>query len=96
VSCATKTTTEIDTYIAGTGDYLVYVAFTGLRPARRRVQRQGTERELVANFVLAVDVTLLATQKVTADRPVRASNQISPTQPETGASEKFSDGDVKF
>ncbi len=76
----------------GTGDYLVYVAFTGLRPARRRVQRQGTERELVANFVLAVDVTLLATQRVTADRPVRASNQINPTQPETGASEKFSDG----
>jgi hypothetical protein len=76
----------------GTGDYLVYIAFTGLRPARRRVQRQGTERELVANFVLAVDVTLLATQRVTADRPVRASNQINPTQPETGASEKFSDG----
>lgn len=76
----------------GTGDYLVYVASTGLRPARRRVQRQGTERELVANFVLAVDVTLLAAQKVTADRPVRASNQVSPTQPETGASEKFSDG----
>src|SRR6185436_12824863 len=73
-------------------DYLVYVAFTGLRPARRRVQRQGTERELVANFVLAVDVTLLATQRVTADRPVRASNSVNPTQPETGASEKFSDG----
>ena len=76
----------------GTGDYLVYVAFTGLRPARRRVQRQGTEHELVANFVLAVDVTLLATQRVTADRPVRASNSVNPTQPETGASEKFSDG----
>src|SRR3954466_12054781 len=43
----------------GTGDYLVYVAFTGLRAARRRVQRQGSEHELVANFVLAVDVALL-------------------------------------
>jgi len=76
----------------GTGDYLVYVAFTGLKSARRRVQRQGTEREIVANFVLAVDVTLLAAQKVTADRPVRASNSINPSQPETGSSEKFSDG----
>ncbi len=76
----------------GTGDYLVYVAFTGLKSARRRVQRQGSEREIVANFVLAVDVALLAAQKVTADRPVRASNSISPTQPETGSSEKYSDG----
>jgi len=76
----------------GTGDYLVYVAYTGLRSARRRVQRQGTEHELVANFVLAVDVALLAAQKVTADRPVKASNVVSPTQPETGSSEKFSDG----
>ncbi len=76
----------------GTGDYLVYVAFTGLRSARRRVQRQGSERELVANFVLAVDVTLLTAQKVTADRPVRATNPIGPMQPETGSSEKYSDG----
>ena len=76
----------------GTGDYLVYVAFTGLKSARRRVQRQGSERELVANFVLAVDVALLAAQKVTADRPVRANNSISPGQPETGSSEKYSDG----
>ena len=42
----------------GTGDYLVTVASPGLRTARRRVQRQGTERELVANFVLAVDLTV--------------------------------------
>src|SRR3954470_10009631 len=76
----------------GTGDYLVYVAFTGLRAARRRVQRQGSERELVANFVLAVDVALLAAQRVTADRPVRATNQIGPMAPETGSSEKYSDG----
>ncbi len=76
----------------GTGDYLVYVAFTGLKSARRRVQRQGNDRELVANFVLAVDIAQLAAQKVTADRPVRASNNVAPTQPETGSSEKFSDG----
>src|SRR5689334_11221729 len=76
----------------GTGDYLVNVSSVGLRSARRRVQRQGTERELVANFVLAVDLTLLAATKVTAERPVRATNNISPFQPETGASEKWSDG----
>lgn len=76
----------------GTGDYLVNVSSVGLRSARRRVQRQGTERELVANFVLAVDLTLLAATKVTAERPVRATNPITPFQPETGASEKWSDG----
>ncbi|HXF23798.1 MAG TPA: carboxypeptidase-like regulatory domain-containing protein, partial [Gemmatimonadaceae bacterium] len=36
----------------GTGDYLVYVAAPGFASARRRVQREGSERELVANFVL--------------------------------------------
>src|SRR5215471_8606499 len=41
----------------GTGDYLVYVASTGYRAARRRIQREGTERELVANFTLSVDLT---------------------------------------
>jgi len=76
----------------GTGDYLVYVASQGLKAARRRVQRQTTEHELVANFVLAVDLTLLAAQKVVADRPARASNAVNPSQPETGSSEKFSDG----
>jgi hypothetical protein len=76
----------------GTGDYLVNVSSLGLRSARRRVQRQGTERELVANFVLAVDLALLAATKVTADRPVRATNPITPFQPETGASEKWTDG----
>src|SRR5438552_2163197 len=39
----------------GTGDYLVYVASIGLKSARRSIQREGTSRELVANFVLAVD-----------------------------------------
>src|SRR5687768_4843315 len=66
----------------GTGDYLVYVAFTGLRPARRRIQRQGTETELVANFTLAVDVAALAAVRVTAQRPERASSAVRPTDPE--------------
>src|SRR5687768_15237839 len=39
----------------GTGDYLVNVAFVGYRTARRRVQRLGSERELVADFTLAKD-----------------------------------------
>ena len=76
----------------GTGDYLVYVSATGMRAARRRVQRTGNEHELVANFTLAVDLTLLAKTTVTADRPVRATNSIGPMQPETGASEKWLDG----
>jgi hypothetical protein len=76
----------------GTGDYLVYVAATGFRSARRRVQRTGTDRELVANFTLAVDLTVLEATKVTADKPVRATNNINPMQPETGASEKWLDG----
>src|SRR6476661_7016954 len=36
----------------GTGDYLVYVSATGFRTARRRVQRQGGEVVLVADFRL--------------------------------------------
>jgi hypothetical protein len=39
----------------GTGDYLVHVAYAGFRPARRRVERVGTERELVADFTLGRD-----------------------------------------
>jgi hypothetical protein len=76
----------------GTGDYLVAVSAAGLRSVRRRVQRQGNERELVADFVLARDLSVLAAVQVTATRPVRASNTVSPTQGETGAAEKWSDG----
>ena len=63
----------------GTGDYLVTVASPGMTTARRRVQRQANERELVANFVLAIDVTVLAATRVTAVQPVRASNNVSPS-----------------
>ena len=76
----------------GTGDYLVYVSATGFKSARRRVQRQGTESELVADFTLERDIALLETVKVSAQKPVRATNPVSPTQLETGASERWNDG----
>src|SRR5437763_850864 len=44
---------------AGTGDYLVYASAQGFKPSRRRVQRQATEHEFVADFTLARDVALL-------------------------------------
>ena len=77
----------------GTGDYLVYVSATGFSAARRRVQRQGEERELVANFVLprALVATLDAV-KITGQKPERARNPIGPTQLETGSPEKWKDG----
>ena len=76
----------------GTGDYLVAVSFVGLKSVRRRVQRQTSERELVADFVLATDVSTLAAVKVTASKPERASTSVGPTQLETGASERWADG----
>ncbi|HEV7990264.1 MAG TPA: carboxypeptidase-like regulatory domain-containing protein [Gemmatimonadaceae bacterium] len=78
----------------GTGDYLVYVNATGFKSIRRRVQRQALERELVADFTLARDLTVLAAVKVTAVKPERASNVVRPTDPEPGSSEKWSDGVV--
>jgi hypothetical protein len=76
----------------GTGDYLVYVSATGFKTERRRVQRQGTERELVADFKLARDLTLLAAVKVTAARPERASNRVNPYDPEAGSNDKWKEG----
>lgn len=77
----------------GTGDYLVYVSATGYTAARRRVQRQTDEHELVANFTLApAPVATLDAMKIEGRKPVRASNPIAPTQPETGSSEKWQDG----
>jgi hypothetical protein len=77
----------------GTGDYLVYVSAPGFSSARRRVQRQGDERDLVANFTLprALVATLDAV-KITGQKPERARNPITPYQLETGASEKWRDG----
>ena len=76
----------------GTGDYLVNVSYLGFRTARRRVQREGSERELVADFTMARDLATLATVNVTANRPVRANAAVSPTQVEAGANEQWSNG----
>jgi hypothetical protein len=76
----------------GTGDYLVYVNAPGFKADRRRVQRQGSERELVVDFKLARDLTMLAAVKVTAVRPERASNSVRPNDPEPGSSERWNDG----
>ncbi len=76
----------------GTGDYLVFISATGYASVRRRVQREGTEHELVANFILKPDLTKLATVNVKASKPVRATNNVSGYNPETGAAEKWADG----
>src|SRR6266542_2402912 len=76
----------------GTGDYLVYVSATGFKSARRRVQRQGTEREVVADFVLAKEVATLEAIRVAASKPVRATNPVMPMQIDTGASERWTEG----
>src|SRR3954466_11764385 len=61
----------------GTGDYLVYVADSGFASARRRVQRQTDEHELVANFTLPpAAIATLDAVKVEGRKPVRASNPI--------------------
>ena len=80
------------TFENGTGDYLVAVSSVGLKSARRRVQRQNSERELVADFVLATDVSTLAAVKVTAAKPERADTRIDPMTLETGSSERWQDG----
>lgn len=76
----------------GTGDYLVHVSAIGYRSARRRVQKVDSERDLVANFTLAPDLSLLATVKVTADKPVRASSRVSAQTIEPGSSEAWANG----
>lgn len=80
------------TFDTGTGDYLVAVSAEGLKRARRRVQRVGTEAELIADFVLAHDQTTLATVTVTAQKPERARNRVSPLIAEPGAAEKWEEG----
>lgn len=77
----------------GTGDYLVHVSATGFGTARRRVQRQGEERELTANFVLPrAQVATLDAVKIEGRTPVRASIPLGPMQPEPGSAEKWRDG----
>ncbi len=76
----------------GTGDYLVSISAPGLKAARRRIQRVGVERELVADFILSRDLATLAAVKVTASKPVRARNNPSAYQPEPGSSEAWNGG----
>ncbi len=77
----------------GTGDYLVHVSYLGFRPARRRVERVATERELVADFTLGRDMALLAAVQVNANRPVRAQAQVANTYSrEVGAAEQYDQG----
>ncbi len=77
----------------GTGDYLVYVTADGFIPARRRVQRQSDERELVANFVLhPAPVVSLDAVKIEGRKPVRANIDVRPQQPEPGSSESWQNG----
>lgn len=77
----------------GTGDYLVHVSYPGFRAARRRVERVGNERELVADFTLGRDLALLAAVKVNANRPVRAEAQVAnPYEREVGAAEQYDQG----
>jgi hypothetical protein len=76
----------------GTGDYLVFISATGFSSVRRRVQRTSNEHELVANFILTPDLTKLAAINVKATKPVRATNDVSGYNPETGAAEKWQDG----
>src|SRR5690349_18103016 len=77
----------------GTGDYLVYVTATGFIPARRRVQRQGDEHELLANFVLhSAPVVSLDAVRIEARKPVRAEIDVRPQQPEPGSSESWQNG----
>src|SRR6267143_376864 len=80
-------------FVRGTGDYLVYVSAPGFSPARRRVQRQTDEHDLVANFTLArAPVATLDTVKITGQKPERADNRVNPSDLETGSSEKWRDG----
>ena len=55
---------------------------TGFTAARRRVQRQNTETELVADFTLARAIAELDAVRVSARRPVRATRASS--QPADG------------
>ncbi|MDQ6737431.1 MAG: carboxypeptidase-like regulatory domain-containing protein [Gemmatimonadota bacterium] len=80
------------TFEPGTGDYLVFVSALGYASARRRVQRAASERELVADFILKRDLSVLATVNVKASKPARATNDVSPYQQEPGSSEKWNDG----
>lgn len=80
------------TFDTGTGDYLVAASAAGFRTARRRVQREGTLGDLVADFTLSSNVAELEEVRVTARAPVRATNSASSIDLESGAAETWSGG----
>ncbi len=80
-------------FAAGYGDYLVHVAAPGYLGARRRVQLAEGERVATADFVLRLS-PVLATVRVTATRPTRASNAVTQGEPSTGSSERWADGAI--
>lgn len=76
----------------GTGDYLVAVSAVGYKSVRRRIQRQLSETDFTADFVLQPDQTTLAAVTVTATTPTRASNRVGPFTQDPGASERWAEG----
>lgn len=78
----------------GSGDYLVFVTAAGFQSARRRVQRQASEREFVVDLALvAVAPQVLRAVQVQAGPPPRPGRGAAPMgTEETGASEKWVDG----
>lgn len=82
------------TFENGTGDYLVAIQATGYKPARRRVTRQGSEREFVADFTLSSNVVSLDAVKIAASKPERVFTGVSPSQQDAGSSERFNEGVV--
>ncbi len=82
------------TIAEGSGDYLVFVSAAGFQSARRRVQRQGSEREFVADFTLAtIAPQQLRAISVQAGPPPRPGRGAAPLgTEETGASEKWVEG----
>ncbi|MCU0647976.1 MAG: carboxypeptidase-like regulatory domain-containing protein [Gemmatimonadaceae bacterium] len=80
------------TFDPGTGDYLVAVSAPRLRSARRRVQRIGTERVLVADFVLSVDLATLAAVNVRAAKPERVRTAVGAMTQEVGSAERWVEG----
>jgi len=76
----------------GTGDYLIHASAPGLRAVRRRVTRTGDARVLSVDLTLAPDLTVLSAIRVTAQRVVRPSAVVRPTEPEAGTSERWKEG----
>lgn len=77
----------------GSGDYLVYASAAGFSAARKRVQRGGTERRLVADLVLrTVNPTQLAAVRVRAQPPQPPPKRVRLGAEEAGGSEKWAEG----